>query len=496
VSSIALNGRSSYVIPAAVTAAAAVGAGASVAGHARFGLIPMIMVALWAVANRYGKGLLTWQTQVAALIFVVMFIPIRRYTLPGALPFQLEPYRLLVALIAIIWVAALLIDPRVRLRKTTLDGPMMALLLALLLSVAPNTSRISEQHLQTYVVKTLTFFVSFVIVYYVITSVVRNWNDIDRTLTLLVTCGTIVGAFAIFEARTGINVFNHLSRVIPILHMHTEGHLVDRGARLRALASAQHPIALGAMLVLLLPYVTYLAGRGNRKLWIAAGGILALGAISTVSRTAIVMLIVEAVVFLRLRPVETRRMWPLLIPLLVGVHLAVPGTVGTLKNAFLPKGGIVAEQQGAANTRGSGRIADLGPTLSQVSHGPILGQGEGTRIVEDGPDQNAQILDDQWLGLLLDTGVFGVLTAIWLIRRALLRSAAAARNDRSPRGQFLTASTAAIAAFAIGMLTYDAFSFIQVTFVFFILLALTVAALLATDSPALSVVGDPSDGLG
>ena len=128
------------------------------------------------------------------------------------------------------------------------------------------------------------------------------------------------------------------------------------------------------------------------------GGILALGAISTVSRTAIVMLVVEAIIFLRLRPVETKRLWPLLIPLLVGVHLAVPGTVGTLKNAFLPKGGIVAEQQGAANTRGSGRIADLGPTLSQVSAGPVLGQGEGTRIVEDGPDQNAQILDDQWLG--------------------------------------------------------------------------------------------------
>jgi hypothetical protein len=33
------------------------------------------------------------------------------------------------------------------------------------------------------------------------------------------------------------------------------------------------------------------------------------------------------------------------------------------------------------------------------------------------------------------------------------------------------------------MLTFDAFSFIQVTFVFFILLALSVSALLATDGP-------------
>jgi polysaccharide biosynthesis protein PslJ len=489
VSSVALSERRSAVIPAAFTAAASVGAGAAVLGHARIGLIPVFTVSLWAVADRFGKGLLTWQTQISALIFVVMFIPIRRYTLPGALPFQLEPYRLLVALIAIVWVAALLIDPRVRLRRTTLDGPMIALLLALICSVAPNTTRIGEQGLQSYVIKTLTFFISFVVVYYVITSVVRSWHEIDLTLSLLVGSGIVVGCFALVEARTGFNAFNHLSRVVPILHQHTEGRLVARGARLRALASAQHPIALGAMLVLLLPFVAYLSTRGHRRIWLAGGGILALAAISTVSRTAIVMLVVEAIVFLRLRPAETRRLWPLLVPLLIGMHIAVPGAVGTLKNAFLPKGGIVAEQQGAANTRGSGRIADLGPTLDQVAQGPVLGQGEGTRIVEDGPDQNAQILDDQWLGLLLDTGVVGVATAIWLIRRALLRTAAAARDDRSPRGLLLTAATASVTAFAVGMLTYDAFSFIQVTFVFFILLALSVSALLATDGPPAAFAG-------
>ena len=93
---------------------------------------------------------------------------------------------------------------------------------------------------------------------------------------------------------------------------------------------------------------------------------------------------------------------------------------------------------------------------------------------------------------LLDTGVVGVATAIWLIRRALLRTAAAARDDRSPRGLMLTAATASVTAFAIGMLTYDAFSFIQVTFVFFILLALGVSALLATDGPGMQTGEQPA----
>jgi hypothetical protein len=479
VSALAHADRRSAVVPAAFTAAAAVGAGAAVLGQARVGLIPLILVSLWAVANRFGQGLLSWQTQVTGLILVIMFIPIRRYTLPGALPFQLEPYRLLVALIAMLWITALLIDRRVRLRRTMLDGPLAAMLLALFCSIAPNTTRIGEQGLETYVVKTLTFFVSFVVVYYVITSVVRTWREIDTALAMLVGCGTIVALLALFEARTGINVFNHLNRVMPILHPQAGGYLVPRGGRLRALASAQHPIALGAMLVLLLPFVTYLATRGNRRIWLACGSILALGAVSTVSRTAIVMLVVEAIVFLRLRPVETRRLWPLLLPLLVAVHLAVPGAVGALKSGFLPKGGIVAQQQSGANTRGSGRLADLSPTLSEASSGLVLGQGEGTRVVEDGPDQNAQILDDQWLGLLLDTGVVGVVVFFWLIRRALKRTAAVARADRSPRGLLLTAATASVAAYAVGMLTFDAFSFIQVTLVFFILLALSACVMLA-----------------
>ncbi len=46
------------------------------------------------------------------LILVILFIPIRRYSLPGNLPFELEPYRLLVALLLVGWGASLLVDPR------------------------------------------------------------------------------------------------------------------------------------------------------------------------------------------------------------------------------------------------------------------------------------------------------------------------------------------------------------------------------------------------
>jgi hypothetical protein len=59
-----------------------------------------------------------WSYLLGGLILVIMLVPIRRYTLPANLPFQLELYRLFVAALVVGWVASLLVDHRVRLRRT------------------------------------------------------------------------------------------------------------------------------------------------------------------------------------------------------------------------------------------------------------------------------------------------------------------------------------------------------------------------------------------
>ena len=213
----------------------------------------------------------------------------------------------------------------------------------------------------------------------------------------------------------------------------------------------------------------------SASLWRAAAVVLCFGAIATLSRTGVMMLIVVAGVFLWLRPVETRRLWPLLVPALLAVHLALPGSIGALTTAFLPAGGLVAQQESGAGTHGSGRLADVGPSLKQWERSPLLGQGYGTRVV-DGPTPNASILDDQWLGTLLETGLVGVLSWIWLYASVLRRLVARARADRSNQALLCVGLTASILAYAVGMVTYDAFSFVQVTLVLYVLLGLSVAA--------------------
>ncbi len=120
--------------------------------------------------------------------------------------------------------------------------------------------------------------------------------------------------------------------------------------------------------------------------------------------------------------------------------------------------------------RGSGRIADLDPALEEWESQPILGQGYSTRRTGAETGHQDQILDNQWLKTLLETGAVGAFAWLWLFARFLRRLGAEAKVDLSDRGQLLVAVAASVASFAFGMFFYDAFSFIQVTFLLFILL--------------------------
>jgi O-antigen ligase len=111
-----------------------------------------------------------------------------------------------------------------------------------------------------------------------------------------------------------------------------------------------------------------------------------------------------------------------------------------------------------------------------VKRVPLVGVGFGTRVFSS-ERRNAPILDDQWLGTLLDTGTLGISGWLWLFIRFIRRAGRAAKRDRSREAWLPMAFAASIAAFAVGMFTYDAFSFIQVTFVMYMLLGLGIAAL-------------------
>jgi O-antigen ligase len=417
-----------------------------------------------------GRNLVQWQSMIALLLLVILYIPIKKYSMPGNLPFDLEPYRLLVMLISTAWLISLLVDPRVRLRSGGLEGPFALLIAVMLAGVITNGDRISELKVDAEVIKGLTFFLSYLLVYFLIVSVVRSFADLDRLVRILVAGATGVAICAFYEARTGFNVFNHLSSFMPFLELDAPPETMKRGSRLRISGSGQGAIAFGAAMMLLVPLALYVATRARKWYWWVAAALIGIAGMGTNSRTTVLMVLAFLAVFAWLRPRFVARLWPAAIPLVIVVHVFLPGTIGTLQRSFFPEEGLIAQQSENAGQRGSGRIADLGPALDEWSERPLLGQGYSTRITGR-VNTNAHILDNQWLKTLLEIGVLGFLAWLWIFVRAIRRLGRRARSDNGDPGWMAVSVAASLTAFAVGMLFYDAFAFIQVTFLMFILLA-------------------------
>jgi hypothetical protein len=406
------------------------------------------------------------------LIATVFFVPMQRYTLPITLPFNLEPYRPLVALVMMGWLLSLL-TMEARLTRTPLDGPLLLFAAAICLSLVANPGRLSTY--QSEALKAVTMLASFVLTYYLLTSVLRRREEIELVVRLFVSFGAVVAVCAVVEARTGFSPFTHLSTVLPILRELPADLSTIREGRVRAFGSAEHPIALGALLVMVTPFAVYLGVTTGRRIWWACCIALVVGALTTVSRTPVVMLAVVLATVCIARWADVRRHWFLIFPVVAIIHFAAPGTLGAIKGAFMPEGGLISEQSQLQNSAESGgRVTDLAPSLREFEKRPLFGDGMGTRITL-GENANGRILDNQWLGLLLDTGLVGVLAFVWLVARFARQLLGMALTMPGPAGYLPLACAASVLAYVFGMFTYDSLAFAQVTFVFFMVLAIGAA---------------------
>jgi polysaccharide biosynthesis protein PslJ len=428
----------------------------------------------------------SWTALIGGMLLVALLIPSNgTYVLPQSLPFQLEPYRLVVGLLLVIWVIALLIDPRVRARTTGFEAPLALIACATLGSELINPGRVSAY--SSFVVKALWLLACFVLFAYLVVSVVRTRAVVERLLTVLVGGGSVVALAALVQRRTGFNVFNHLHPILPFFEYNAEAakQVELRGGNLRAFASAGHPIELSTVMAMLVPFAVYLAISRRQRAWWLAVVLLLLADFTGGSRTGVIGVLVILAVFLWLRPRQTLRFWPAIFPLIVILHFAAPGAIGGVLEGFFPKGGLVAQQSETFIGPGgkveyANRLSRIGPELHEFSlHDPFFGIGYGTRVVgKASVADNAIILDDQWLDTLLETGLLGVLGWVWLFVLVVRRLGARAKLERtSSEGWLPVAFAASVAAFACAMLFYDAFSFDMGTCVVFAIIGLAAVVL-------------------
>ena len=443
------------------------------------------------------RVLFQWHGLVGVIVAVLLFVPIGRYRLPGNLPFDLELYRVIVALVVLAWLTALLIDQRVRLRATAFDRPILLITACIIASDLANPGRVNAY--SSNVAKTLTFYLSFILVYYLTATAVRSRESVLVLLRLMAGGGAVIGALGLIEREKAYNAFDHLHTLLPFLILQPgSDSAVLRGGNLRVFGPAQHPIALGALLVMLIPIAVYLTKVQGRR-WMIATLLLLLGALATGSRTAITMLLAQGILYFIYKRRETLRLLPLLVPAVVVVHGLLPGAIGGFRASFFPKGGIIAQQTQLGSTENAqlagGRIRVIGPMVAEASLHPLFGEGMGTRITGfTVKNRNAPILDDQWLNNLLDVGYIGFGLWIWLfvrsVRTLLRRTREAPRDD--PDSWLFLGLGASIFSFAIGMLTFDAYGYTQVFFIFWILLGISASLLAAPQRAAVVARVRPS----
>ena len=79
-------------------------------------VLGLIVVGL--VLAAYQRVLLAWPTLLGLILVVILFVPIRRYMVGGELPFELEPYRVLIAVVLGCWCA-----PSRRIRASRARAP-------------------------------------------------------------------------------------------------------------------------------------------------------------------------------------------------------------------------------------------------------------------------------------------------------------------------------------------------------------------------------------
>lgn len=428
---------------------------------------------------------LEWRWLVALLIGVIFFVPPRRFAFPIGLPIDIDPYRLLLGTCLFVWVLSLLSDERTRLIRTGLEGPIVLVLIGIFGSLAVNPERAATY--QEQVMRTLAVLVSFLLVFVFCVNAIRTWRAVELVLGVLVAGGAVLALLAVLESRTGWSPFAHIDHYLPALQPTAIGDLdrvalgsLQRDGRFRALGSAEHPVALGALFALLAPVAAALAIRRRSVLSVVSLVLLVIGAVATGSRTPIVMLVVGFALFSALEWQATKRFVPAAVVVIALSHFLMPGALGSLRASF-DFGRIEAEQRtNPSSVTSGGRISDIAPSLSEFANRPLLGQGVGTRVTT-GDLANARILDNQWLGSLLDMGLVGVAGLAWLIARFVGRLCSRAVLAPERDSVLFVALASAALAYAAGMLTFDSLAFTQVTVVFFVILAIGCALVLSGD---------------
>jgi len=305
---------------------------------------------------------------------------------------------------------------------------------------------------------------------------VPSMERLNTLLRRIIMGATAMAALAITQFFTGLNAALYIQ--IPGLTAQTPfTDLLTRGQLNRPSATAIDPIELAVVLAICLPIALHRARFAEpglkRRRWLQVA-LIGIALPMTVSRTAIIALIVASIVVLSTWPKRDRRIaYVVGLIALAGLFVTVHSLLGELGSLFTQVG---------SDTSSASRTGAFGSAVPFISQHPWFGRGFGTFL-----PSTYFFTDDQYLLSLIEIGFVGLIALLGIFVTGWMTARNARRVSSDPEARHLAQCLAAsIAAPTVAFATLDALSFAMAASLTFLVLGCAGALwrLVRTEVPA------------
>jgi hypothetical protein len=452
---------------------------------ARMSLAPTSTGGDWPHTTR----LLPWA--LAGFVAMLFLVPFDALDLPIGLPLDSNIDRPFLVLLVALWLLSMVVlskTARPRLRLTRVHFAALGFFAVCCIGVGLDGAALANMGEVTLVLKKLSLLASYLVFFFVVSSALHA-REVPRFAVLIVVLGSIVAVATVVEYRLHYNIFYELwGKLLPIVKP-ADLDAPDSIGRLTVYGSTSQPLELAALLAMVLPFAVMGAidspTRRQRLLYSLAIALLLAGGVATSRKTSLVAPAGAVLLLLAYRPRAVgRSLLGLGLVLAVLVHFSSPGALGSVLSQLEPGhfGGVLTTTD---------RTARYDAVQPDVMRHLLLGRGFASY-----DPHKYRILDNEYLGLLITTGVIGV-AAFGAILMAMMSMAhATIRGGRwvadSGRSSLALAALASVGVVALASALFDVLSFPHVPYLLFFVAGMIVALRERAPSAALSVMrGSP-----
>jgi hypothetical protein len=412
---------------------------------------------------------------IAGFLTMIFLVPLDSTHLKVSLPVSSDLDRFFVILVIAIWAAKGLLGKQesvTRLRSRGWAAGMIVFVLVAVASIAVNVERITNLGEWEVAQRRLALLAALMAIFVIVTLTLRV-AELRPFAVLIAVLAVMTALGTIYEKETGYNVFYDTAKTVfsPLATVDpapTNIHPALNEGRPTISGPTRHPLSVTSILGMALPFAVVLAAVAptwrRRVLWGLAACVIITGALITQRKAGVAVPAFALLAVFILRPRQLLRLAPFGIVAVAIAFAVAPGVFGTVQESGRP------DSQASTD----GRTSDYPAIVPDLLSNPLVGRGYGT--LDSVRADTYRILDNEYLGVVYQVGVFGLIAFLALILTPLILVRSVLRSDNPFRGPPALAAGASCLAFGVATGLYDILTFPQAPYLLLFMAAVCTCA--------------------